>query len=400
MVSLKLSGSRGKLWLEPGSRDREPRERPVREDALVDPPVPAAPPAPASLARRLRELRHSGFRSARLTQGDVAGALSDDHHVGVSALSAWENTRNPTLPSRNRLEAYARFFATERSLEGEHPHLIAVNELSPEEDAARKELERELFRLRDDDAGEVTSPRQSWRFTDGAPITIICPDLGKSNQFSLGPLSDLDNPNYTELYSYGDLDAVVELFGHLRARNPESSVSYCLASQVTRRELVNHIVVLGGIAWNDTTRRLNASAALPIRQVRNEEIPTGEVFEIDDDYQHGEQFKPHWQDNNPGSRESPGVLLEDVAMLARLPNPYNASRTLTYCNGVHSRGVLGAVRCLVDEDVRDDNENYLKENFFESDTFVLLMRVKVAGGQTISPRLKNPDAVLFQWPEP
>jgi hypothetical protein len=86
-------------------------------------------------------------------------------------------------------------------------------------------------------------------------------------------------------------------------------------------------------------------------------------------------------------------------MLARLPNPYNTLRTLTYCNGIHSRGVLGGVRCLTDEDVRDDNENYLQENFFESDRFVVLMRVLVVGSQTISPSLKSPGAVLYQWPE-
>ena len=85
-------------------------------------------------------------------------------------------------------------------------------------------------------------------------------------------------------------------------------------------------------------------------------------------------------------------------MLARLPNPYNALRTLTYCNGIHSRGVLGAVRCLTDEDVRDDNESYLKETFFDSNRFVVLMRVQVMGSQTISPTLKNPGAVFFSGP--
>ena len=359
----------------------------------------AAPSAPASLARRLRELRYSQFPETKLTQSDVALALSDDQPVGVSALSAWENTRTPTLPSRSRLASYARFFATERSLEGGRPHLIPLTQLSTTEDEARKQLERELFRLRDDDAGDASSPHQSWRFADGAPITIICSELSKSDQVELGPLSDVDNPNYTELYSYADLDALVELLGHLHSNNPDASVNFCLASHVTRKHLVNHVVLLGGIAWNDVTRRLNASVELPIRQVQNENIYSGEVFEIEGGHHHGAQFMPRWQGGNPGTREKPGILLEDVAMLARLPNPFNPSRTLTYCNGVHSRGVLGAVRCLTDEDVREDNEKYLKETFFESDRFVVLMRVQVMGSQTLSPTLNNSGAVLFQWPE-
>ena len=351
----------------------------------------------ASLARRLRELRHSRFPEAKLTQGEVAEALSDDEPVAVSTLSAWENTRTPSLPTRRRLTAYARFFATARSLEG-GPHLVPLAELSEAEHEARKELERELFRLRADDAGESPSPHRSWRFEDGAPISIICSELGKSKVVK-PPLSDVDNPNYTRLYSFADLDALVELLGHLHSNNPQASINFLLASQVTSRDLINHIVLLGGIAWNDVTRRLNASVALPVRQVPNEKIHSGEVFEIASGQNHGQQFMPRWQDDDLGTNEKPGVLLEDVAMLARLPNPFNTLRTLTYCNGIHSRGVLGAVRCLTDPAVREDNESYLEESFFDSDRFAILMRVQVLGGETISPSLKNSGAVLFHWPE-
>ena len=260
------------------------------------------------------------------------------------------------------------------------------------------ELERELFRLRDADAGEFRPPHQSWRFEDGAPITIICSDLSASDEVKLGPLSDADNPNYTELYSYADLDALMDLWGHLRSRNPDATTRYIRASQATADDLTNHLVLLGGIAWNDVTRRLNASVDTPVRQVRNEKIHSGEVFEIVGGPNHG-QFLPRWLNDDPGTPESPGVLLEDVGMLARLPNPFNVLRTLTYCNGIHSRGVLGAVNCLTDIAVRDTNERYLEETFLGSDHFVILMRVPVVGSRTISPSLNNPGAVLFQWPE-
>ncbi|HEX4656141.1 MAG TPA: helix-turn-helix domain-containing protein [Streptosporangiaceae bacterium] len=362
---------------------------------MVEPTT--TPAVAASLARRLRELRLSGFPHARLTQGEVAQALSAEGTVGISTLSAWENTRTPTLPSRDRLSSYARLFATERSLEEPRPHLVPLAELSPAEHEARQELERELFRLRDDDAGELPSPRQSWRFEDGAPITVICSDLSKSDEVKLGPLSDVDNPNYTELYSYADLDALDALLRHLHSSNPHAEIRRCLASQATGDDLVNHLVLLGGIAWNDTTRRLNDRAALPVRQVRNEKIQTGEVFEAVGDPNHLEQFMPLWQEDDPGTAERPGVLLEDVGMLARVPNPFNARRKLTYCNGIHSRGVLGAVKCLTDVRVRDDNERYLEEAFLSSDRFVILMRVQVLGSQTISPSLRSPGTVRFQW---
>jgi hypothetical protein len=280
----------------------------------------------------------------------MAHALSGDEPVGVSTLSTWENVRVPTFPSQRQLAAYARFFATERSLE-DHPHLIPLKELTDSENEKRRELERELFRLRDEGIGEPPqTPHEAWRFDDGSPITIICSELGQSEMVLSGPLSAVDNPNYTRLYSFADADALVELFGHLKASNPGVTISYLLASQVNRNNLINHIVLLGGIAWNDVTRRLNASAELPVRQVQNEKIYSGEVFEIEDGPNRGQQFLPRFQNEDPGTAEKPGVLLEDVAMLARVPNPFNDRRTLTYCNGIHSRGVLGAVRCLTDPD--------------------------------------------------
>ena len=59
--------------------------------------------------------------------------------------------------------------------------------LAAAEHKAREELERELFKLRDE-AGEPSPERQFWRFDDGAPITVICSDLRKSDELVLGPL--------------------------------------------------------------------------------------------------------------------------------------------------------------------------------------------------------------------
>jgi transcriptional regulator with XRE-family HTH domain len=347
----------------------------------------------ASLAKRLHELRVSGFPGTKLTQKQLAGALSQVEAVAISTLSSWENASAPTLPPPARLEAYALFFATERSLEG-GPHLLRREELDPAEDQRRHALEQELLQLREADAGGPAPEREFWRFD--APITIICSDLRKSDELKLGPLSDEDNPNFSDLYSYGDVDALFALNGHLWRANPDQLVT--LSRQPTDTELSNHLVVLGGIAWNDVTRRLNELLPLPVKQVKDATIPTGEIFVVGDDSDKAERFLPSWQNDDPGTLEKPGVLQNDVGMLARLPNPYNTLRTLTYCNGIHSRGVLGAVLSLTNAAVRDDNEQYLEERFAGSDRFVVLMRVSVLGRTTVSPAFESQGTVLFSWP--
>ena len=89
--------------------------------------------------------------------------------------------------------------------------------------------------------------------------------------------------------------------------------------------------------------------------------------------------------------------VEDVALLARVANPFNTNRTLTICNGVHSHGVLGAVRALTDRSLRESNEAYIADRF-PTGEFALLLRVPVVQGFTMSPDIRNRHNRLWTWP--
>ena len=117
-------------------------------------------------------------------------------------------------------------------------------------------------------------------------------------------------------------------------------VSYKLSSRVDNEDMSGHVVILGGIAWNNKTRRLSKMTGLPIRQVEDPKIETGEIFELEQDGSK-ERFLPKWEDDGQ-------TLVEDVGLIVRTPNPLSSNQSLTICNGIHSRGVLGAVRALTD----------------------------------------------------
>jgi len=80
-----------------------------------------------------------------------------------------------------------------------------------------------------------------------------------------------------------------------------------------------------------------------------------------------------------------------------VPNPLNSNRTLTICNGVHTRGVLGAVRSLTDPRLKDSNERYISANFSNGSSFAILMTVPVIEGKAMTPDFNTPDRVLYQW---
>ena len=343
------------------------------------------------LALRLRQLREQEWPDVRLTQAALAAALGEDGHLAPATVSSWESLVAPKLPPADRLTAYARFFATRRSLDGAAPHLLPLADLTDAEKAVYEGLEGELLAFRDaarkpGARAEVVLVRRSWHFNDG-PVTIVCAPLPPDQT---GVLADPANPNYTELQSLADLDSLIELHGHVRAENPEMQVNFRASSKVEPDNLSGHVVLLGGIAWNQITKRLSDMTILPVRQIRDPGLESGEIFVAD---LGGEErkFLPQWRDSQKTE------LDEDVGLLARTPNPLNSSRTLTICNGVHSRGVYGAVRTLTDARLRESNEDYLVRNFEDAAAFAVLMRVPVIGGHAMTPDFNAPGSVLYKW---
>ena len=295
------------------------------------------------LARALRNLRVSEWPEVDLTQTQLATALSADSRVAAATLSSWESLSNPKTPTPARLSAYARFFATKRSLDG-GPHLIPEAELTTEERKRYGELEERLLGLIHASEDE----RRSLFSFDEGPVTIVCPEVPEAER---GPLADTSNPNFNRLQLFADLDALLEMWGHVRAENPNVKIGIRLPAEVDADDFSGHVILLGGIAWNRVTRRFQAAISqVPITQVGDPEFKTGDIFTVEETSV--ERFYPEWEELPEGGRE----LVEDVALIIRLRNPFQSSRTLTICNGVHSRGVFGAVRCLTDKQVRDANE--------------------------------------------
>jgi hypothetical protein len=334
------------------------------------------------LAHALRDLRETTWPDRVLTQAQLAAALSSDgDRVASATLSSWESTTSPKTPPPARINAYARFFSTQRSLESK-PHLIPEDQLTPAELDRFRELESDLMNL----ATERKAQR-SFQFEAG-PVIVICPTAPREEQ---GPLADEQDPNFTKMQRYGDLDALIELYGHLRAENPTLDVFHRLTSDVVSDDFSSHVVLLGGIGWNKVTRRFQqATSQVPITQVTVDDLKGGDVFTVKT-ADSEEYFYPEYEDLGDG-RE----LIADVGYIARLRNPFKISRTLTICNGIFTRGVFGAVRTLTDASVREENEKYLAERFPDSE-FAILLRVPVVTNETVSPDLQNPASRLFEW---
>jgi hypothetical protein len=336
------------------------------------------------LARALRDLRESTWPDRDLTQGQLAKALSAEGRVAAATLSSWESATTPKTPSEARINAYARFFCTQRSLEGE-AHLLPEDQLTPDELDRFREIESELLELFHPEDRRV--PR-TFQFEAG-PVIVICPTAPADLQ---GPLAAEQDLNFTRLRQYGDLDALIELYGHLRAENPTLGVFHRLTKDVVSDDFSSHVILLGGVGWNKITLRFQrATSQLPITQTAVPDLKGGDIFRVETP-DGTESFYPEYEDFAEGKE-----LISDVGYIARLRNPFKVNRTLTICNGIHSRGVFGAVRCLTDLSVREENEKYIAERFPDGE-FAMLLRVPVVTNETLSPDLQSPESRLYEWP--
>jgi hypothetical protein len=351
-----------------------------------------APPV-LELAARLRYLRLEHWPSSKPTQGDLGKALGkalgEDQRLSAATIASWESRTAPKLPPRERLLAYAQFFATPRSV-ATTPRLVPVDSFTDEEQAAYESLRDELLQLHTAARGgpEQLVAQRSWHFNDTGPVTLVCAQLPEEEA---GPLANPANPNYTALHSYGDLDAILELWGHIRMENPPMEVAYKSGAHVAADDLSGHVVIIGGIGWNDVTQRILELAQLPITQREDPAVQTGEIFVAEiEGTEH--RYLPTWSETDQTK------LTEDVGLLVRIPNPLNSNLTLTMCNGIHSRGVLGAVRSLTDKRLRESNERYIARNFPDSKKFCILMRVQVIEGVAMTPDFSIAGTVLYQWP--
>jgi transcriptional regulator with XRE-family HTH domain len=339
-----------------------------------------------ALARRLRFLRLQHWPDKKVKQPQLARALN----VSVPLISSWENETNPKVPPVSRLQAYALVFCTRRSIRDDALVPIAEDELTSEEAELRDKLLTELLDLRDAALGgqpveaAEPAPVNPWQFNDGKEVVIVCARL-PADLLEGMPYVNPDDPHHIELYTYADLDALFELHGHIRAFNPSSEVRRHAADELEPDDLTSHLVLLGGVDWNDLTSTVFQELELPVTQVNDWEGERGPYFTY-----RGRNFHPQLTGTQ---------LQDDVALFYRGPNPYNSRRTLTICSGMYGRGTLGVVRALTDAKFRDRNSAWVRDRFGDSPAYAVLSKVRVVQGRVITPDWTLEEWRLVEWPE-
>ena len=356
------------------------------------------------LAERLRELRE--FES--LTQKQLATALGGSEPLSTATVSLWEKPGSDRLPPPPRLAAYARLFCTSRSFASGDARLLRDDDLTEQERAREAELYQELMELREraqatNVAPLVSEPSGSiWYFPDKKAITIVCSEASNPPSYA-----EPVHLNYTRHASFADLDALVTVYGQLRADNPTSSIQIASPDDLANTATLNDLILIGGMAVARATNPdANVAGATSggadaagqgVKRLvpKNIPLPVAEPIPASDTH----RFTCHIGDEQREfeSLRDNGVLVQDVGLFARGPHPYFPGRTVTVLNGITSRGVHGAALCFIDEELRKINESYLRDTLGSVDEFCILMNVPVHNDSAVPPDLSNNDNRLYEW---
>ncbi len=336
------------------------------------------------LAERLRDLREREF--TRLTQGDLGRALGGSDPLSTATISTWETAASGRVPPQFRLEAYALLFCSPRAFQG-GVHMLARGELTADETDRFEELRSELLSLREaalrvHGVPDAERPRSMWHFPDGSPISLVSYRVPEEFR---PPQTDRRHLQFVRAAEFADLDTLIDVYGAIRAENPSSRVILTAAEDLDRRNVANHLVLVGGRTWKSVTRWFSRIFPLPI----DAEDPGERGAIVVNQPTGGQREFSYTLDGDE--------LIEDVGVFARGANPSAPKRTLTICTGITTRGVRGAAQCFIDRDMRERNENYLHPRFPEDSIYCIVMRVPVFNGEPLTPDLSIAANRLFEW---
>jgi transcriptional regulator with XRE-family HTH domain len=336
------------------------------------------------LAERLRDLREG----RHLTQKEVAHVLGGSEPLSIATVSLWEKPGSDRLPPAPRLAAYARLFCTSRSFAGNGPRLLGADELTDQEREQETELYNELVGLREraqstNVPATSKGPRSAlWHFPDPIAVSIVCSDAVEPP-----PYAQDSHLNYSRYARYADLDALITVYGQVKADNPARMVRILATHRLVQDFALNHLIIIGGAASD--------AASLFAQDIP---LPTAEEIPDTDPVTHLFKCKVGSETREFRSvRDDKGTLIQDVGLIARGPHPIIPGATVTLLSGITSRGVHGAALCFVDSHLRDTNERYLETAFGDVESFCILMNIPVHYNIALPPNLWRENTRLYEW---
>jgi nucleoside 2-deoxyribosyltransferase len=184
--------------------------------------------------------------------------------------------------------------------------------------------------------------RQLWSFGAQPPaaINVIGPDTRRHNDLPHGMAPSRTHPDFARLEFLGDKDSILEAKVQLTRLYSSLDAHIYPASWFQTPHYGEALVVIGGPLGDDGTGDGETSGGNRLTQ----EIT--KYFDLPITYTEDCETLLFQEQAHSAEYDAQAGMTADYGVIARLPNPWNSEKRLLLFHGIHTYGVLGAVRAL------------------------------------------------------
>lgn len=201
------------------------------------------------------------------------------------------------------------------------------------------------------------------------PLYIIAPYSSVTSQFR-----ERSSPNYVFIDNLGDRDSLLELMDSLARLFPFAPINFFHSSDFSSRLLENDLILIGGIGYPGLP---NNHVALSLIQERK--IPLR--YDGDTLFFGERRWSSEYEDQ---------MLIYDIGFFANLRNPWNMKKRIISIQGIHTSGVLGAVRAFSLNPIAIVNHK-LAQKLYGNKDYVAIFGIRLFGNRPVIPNLKESD---------
>ena len=219
---------------------------------------------------------------------------------------------------------------------------------------------------------DISIAKGTWSFSEYdniEHINVIAASSATESQFR-----DIASSNYIYLDNLSDKDTILELSILLSKIYPSMTLRFYCSDNVPPVCLEDHLILVGGIGTAEVDNNIIAKQFfkhLGIQLI----YPNENTISFA-----GEEYK---------TEISSGIISRDYGFFGRLPNPLNRKRRIFCIQGIHTFGVLGAMRCFSLHPDAQGNHRLVNAYFDSKDYFAALFPVDILQGQVIVPKINN-----------
>jgi len=223
-----------------------------------------------------------------------------------------------------------------------------------------------------------------WFPRETSTVWVVCPQIDEPGEFA-----DRSSADYTYLDNLGDTDALLEVMVFLSQYYPNATIERFSSDDLPQGHTSSNLVVIGGPGSteirNEVCRDMMSGmhshvAYSPDCEQMTVTRTAGETIDLSAEYRgNGEE----------GDRQTARGLRTDWGYFARFHNPLNENATVVLINGIHTAGVLGAVRVFSQR--REASRNFdvvLAASGIAPGSFECYFEVPVLNGQVKVPSVK------------